>query len=49
VGYWIVKSYYQRAPDKHQALRDIFEMRDPKAFLATSGWHPAAAQPSSAP
>jgi hypothetical protein len=49
VGYWIVKSYYQRAPDKHQALRDIFEMRDPKAFLARSGWHPAAAQPSSAP
>lgn len=41
VGYRIVKSYYQRAADKHQALRDIYEMRDPKAFLARSGWRPA--------
>ncbi|HEY2660237.1 MAG TPA: DUF2268 domain-containing putative Zn-dependent protease, partial [Caulobacteraceae bacterium] len=40
VGYRIVKSYYQHAPDKHQALRDIFEMKDPKAFLAKSGWTP---------
>jgi len=42
VGYRIVKSYYQHASDKHQALRDIFEMKDPKAFLAESGWRPAA-------
>ncbi len=49
VGYRIVKSYYQHAPDKHQALRDIFEMKDPKAFLAKSGWRPAASQQSSAP
>lgn len=42
VGYRIVKSYYQRAADKHRALREIFEMRDPKAFLAKSGWRPAA-------
>jgi uncharacterized protein YjaZ len=41
VGYRIVKSYYQHAPDKHQALREIFEMKDPKAFLARSGWSPA--------
>lgn len=41
VGYRIVKAYYQRAADKHQALRDIYEMRDPKAFLAKSGWRPA--------
>ncbi|MES2897283.1 MAG: DUF2268 domain-containing putative Zn-dependent protease [Pseudomonadota bacterium] len=45
LGYWvghrIVKAYYDRAPDKRQALRDIFEMRDPKAFLAASGWRPA--------
>jgi hypothetical protein len=40
VGYRIVKSYYARAADKHAALRDIFEMRDPKAFLAKSGWRP---------
>ncbi|HSE13608.1 MAG TPA: DUF2268 domain-containing putative Zn-dependent protease [Rudaea sp.] len=38
VGYRIVKAYYARAPDKHQALRDIFEMTDPKAFLTRSGW-----------
>jgi hypothetical protein len=41
VGYRIVKSYYEHAPDKHQALREIFELRDPKAFLAKSGWKPA--------
>jgi hypothetical protein len=40
VGYRIVKTYYQRAPDKRQALRDILEMTDPKAFLAKSGWYP---------
>ena len=45
LGYWagyrIVKAYYVRAADKHQALVDIFEMKDPKAFLAKSGWRPA--------
>jgi hypothetical protein len=41
VGYRIVKAYYAHAADKHQALRDIFEMTDPKAFLASSGWRPA--------
>lgn len=40
VGYRIVKSYYQHAADKRKALRDILEMKDPKAFLAKSGWHP---------
>lgn len=40
VGYRIVKSYYEHAADKRRALRDIIEMRDPKAFLARSGWHP---------
>jgi hypothetical protein len=41
VGYRIVKSYYLHAQDKQQALRDILEMSDAKAFLAGSGWHPA--------
>lgn len=41
VGYRIVKAYYAHAADKHQALVDIYEMRDPKAFLAQSGWTPA--------
>ncbi|MDP3854985.1 DUF2268 domain-containing putative Zn-dependent protease [Phenylobacterium sp.] len=46
LGYWvghrIVKAYYDRAPDKRQALADIFEMADPKAFLTASGWRPAS-------
>lgn len=40
VGYRIVKAYYRRAPDKQQALREILELTDPKAFLAKSGWQP---------
>jgi hypothetical protein len=40
VGYRIVKSYYEHAADKRRALRDILEMKDPKAFLASSGWYP---------
>jgi hypothetical protein len=44
LGYWvghrIVKSYYQHATDKRQALHDIFQMTDAKAFLAKSGWYP---------
>ena len=43
VGYRIVKSYYQHADDKRQALRDIFEMTNPKEFLAKSGWRPGVA------
>ena len=40
VGYRIVKSYYQHATDKQAAIRDIIEIKDPKAFLAKSGWYP---------
>lgn len=40
VGYRIVKAYYDHAANKHQALRDILEMKDPDAFLARSGWQP---------
>jgi hypothetical protein len=40
VGYRIVKSYYQHAPDKQRALREIIEMNDPERFLAASGWQP---------
>jgi hypothetical protein len=42
VGYRIVKAYYQRVPDKQQALREILEQADAKAFLVTSGWRPGA-------
>jgi len=40
IGYRITKSYYRKAKDKRQALRDIIELRDPKALLAKSGWTP---------
>jgi hypothetical protein len=40
VGYRIAKSYFQRATDKSQAVRDMFQMTDAKAFLARSGWYP---------
>jgi uncharacterized protein YjaZ len=44
LGYWvgarIVKTYYRNATDKRQALREILEMTDPKAFLERSGWRP---------
>ncbi|MFC3660372.1 gliding motility protein GldB-related protein [Luteimonas notoginsengisoli] len=40
VGYRIAKAYYRNAPDKRQALRDIMDMEDPKAFLEKSGWYP---------
>ncbi|MGQ4661451.1 DUF2268 domain-containing putative Zn-dependent protease [Lysobacter sp. F6437] len=43
VGYRITKAYYQQADDKQQALRDIFAMTDPEAFLARSGWRPGIA------
>jgi uncharacterized protein YjaZ len=43
VGYRIVKSYYEHAADKRQALREILQMSDPKAFLAKSGWYPGIA------
>jgi hypothetical protein len=40
VGYRIAKAYYRNAPDKRQALREILEMDDARAFLAKSGWYP---------
>lgn len=40
VGYRIIKAFYAHARDKPAALREIYEMRDPKGFLARSGWRP---------
>lgn len=40
VGYRIAKAYYQHAPDKQRALREILEMDDAKSFLDRSGWYP---------
>ncbi|MBU8977098.1 DUF2268 domain-containing protein [Lysobacter sp. MMG2] len=45
VGYRIVKAYYLRADDRRQAVKDILEMDDPKAFLARSGWTPGMSLP----
>lgn len=40
VGYRIAKAYYRNAPDKREALRQILQMTDVKAFMAASGWRP---------
>jgi len=40
IGYRIVKSYYNRAADKREALREILQMSDPKRFVPKSGWYP---------
>lgn len=44
LGYWagyrIAKSYYQNAPDKRVAIREMIQMTDPHAFLVRSGWRP---------
>lgn len=40
VGYRIAKSFYQRAPDKRIAIRELIQMTDAHALLARSGWSP---------
>lgn len=40
VGYRIVRRYYEHAPDKPRALREIIELSDARAFLTASGWSP---------
>lgn len=40
VGYRIVRAYFEQADDKHEAVREILEMSDAKAFLESSGWKP---------
>lgn len=42
IGYRIAKAYYDRAPDKARAIRDMLEIRDFDAFLAASGYHGGA-------
>jgi hypothetical protein len=44
VGYRIVQAYYTKAPDKKQALADILNIHDAKAFLAQSGYAEALAR-----
>lgn len=40
VGYRIARAYYDKAPDKRRALRELLETRDAPAILAASGWRP---------
>lgn len=50
VGYRITRGYYEHAPDKALALRQILTVTDVHAFLDASGWRPgrpAASAPSS--
>jgi uncharacterized protein YjaZ len=45
VGYRIAKVYYVNSPDKTQAVREVLDMSDAKAFLAKSGWYPGMQLP----
>ena len=38
MGYKIAESYYKKATDKKQAIRDILEIRDFRTFLGASGY-----------
>jgi len=38
IGYKIVESYYNKAKDKKQAVKDILEIKDFDAFLKASGY-----------
>lgn len=38
IGYKICQAYYNKAPDKKQAIKDILEIRDFKDFLLKSGY-----------
>jgi hypothetical protein len=43
MGYRITKSYFERASDKRQALRDILTIKDFDRFLVASGYDGGAA------
>jgi predicted Zn-dependent protease DUF2268 len=45
-GYKISESYYRRAKDKRQAVRDILNIMDSESFLKTSGYAPRAPSPA---
>ncbi len=38
IGYKIVESYYNRAKDKKQVIKDILDIKDFNAFLKASGY-----------
>lgn len=42
VGYRIAAAYYAKAADKRAAIAEMLAVTDPEAFLAASGWQPAA-------
>lgn len=45
VGYRIAKAFYEQAPDKRAAVREMFQMTDARAFFDRSGWYPGIALP----
>lgn len=48
LGYWtgyrVARAYYEAAPDKPAAVREMLQITDAKAFLAKSGWRPGGAR-----
>lgn len=38
MGYMITRQYFEKAPDKKQAVKDILDIKDHKQFLIKSGW-----------
>jgi len=40
MGYRIARAYYERAPDKGRAIREILTVADPEEFLRQSGYRP---------
>ena len=38
LGYQITEAYFERAQDKHRAVREILRMTDPEDFLRRSGY-----------
>jgi uncharacterized protein YjaZ len=38
IGYWITRRYFENSSDKKQAVREILDIKDYKAFLDKSGY-----------
>jgi len=44
VGYLITRAYYRKAKDKRQAIHDILNIQDARAFYEASGVRPASSE-----
>jgi hypothetical protein len=45
VGYRIAKAYYLHSDDRKAALKQLIELKDPKAIIQASGWTPGMTMP----